>query len=588
MDGHRKETHHFVRDRLLFAVSVLVSIAWVSPSAAQVAGDAARPAGFPAEWTLGAGHAATLAPHAMIASNSQLASDAGVEVLRRGGNAVDAAVAVGFALAVTHPEAGNIGGGGFMVVRMADGRTAAFDYREVAPLAATPDMYIPKEGGPSKESLVGARAVGVPGAVAGLAAAEAAFGRLSLRDVLAPAIRLASEGFVVDSAFTRSVAGSQKLIAMFDGAAIFLPGGAPPAIGTTFRQPALARTLTLIATSGPSAFYHGKIGQALVHEMRADGGLITAKDLERYQAIRRQVLRSTYRGDTLLTMPPASSGGVTLIESLNILETYDPLPPFGSAAYTHILSDAFQRAFIDRNGKLGDPAFVNVPVAQLIDKAYARRLRTTISADRATPTNQLVTALGEGAQTTHYSVVDSGGNAVATTTTLNGLYGSGVYVREAGFFLNNEMDDFATRPGVPNQFGLVEGPQNAIAPGKRMLSAMSPTIVLDSAGHVLLVVGARGGPRIITSTAQVILNVIDRRMGLEDALAAPRIHHQAIPDSLRYDRNGLVPPVRDTLTTMGYALAAGGASGTCAAVMRVRGGLAGAVDPRSTGGATGY
>jgi gamma-glutamyltranspeptidase/glutathione hydrolase len=406
---------------------------------------------------------------------------------------------------------------------------------------------------------------------------------------MAPAIRLARDGFVVDSTFARSVTRDRRLITAFAGAAVFLPGGAPPPVGTTFKQTDLARTLDLIATEGAAAFYHGSIARAIANEMQADSGLITAKDLAQYRAIRRDVLRSTYRGDTLLTMPPASSGGITLIESLNVVETFAQLPPFGSAGYEHILADAFQRAFMDRNGKLGDPAFVTVPMAHLTDKGYAREIRTSMSSGRATPTSQLAADLHEGSQTTHYSVVDSAGNAVATTTTLNGLYGSGVYVRGAGFFLNNEMDDFATRPGVPNQFGLVEGPQNAIAPGKRMLSAMSPTIVLDSAGTVLLVVGGRGGPRIITSTAQVILNVIDRHMDLVDALSAPRIHHQAIPDSLRYDQGGLILPVRDSLAAMGYALAVGGASGTCTAVMRVAGGgLAGAVDPRSTGGAAGY
>ena len=490
-------------------------------------------------------------------------------------------------MAVTHPEAGNIGGGGFMVIRMADGRSAAFDYREVAPLAAAPDMYVPKDGGPSKASLVGARAVGVPGAVAGLAAAQAAFGRLSLRDVLAPAIRLAGEGFVVDSAFARSIAGAQKLIAMFDGAAVFLPGGAPPAIGTTFKQAALARTLTLIATSGPGAFYRGTIGQALVSEMRADGGLITAQDLERYQAIRRQVLRSTYRGDTLLTMPPASSGGVTLIESLNILETYEHLPPFGSATYAHILADAFQRAFIDRNGKLSDPAFVNVPVAQLTDKAYARRLRATISADRATPTNQLTTALGEGAQTTHYSVVDSAATqwppprrSMACTDL------ACTFARPASF----STTEWTTSP--PDRVFRINSGSSKAPECDRPRQAHAERDVADDRSRF-------SGPRSVgrrrarwsTHHHQHSPGHPEchrSRNGARRRTGRPRIHHQAIPDSLRYDRNGLAPLVRDTLTTMGHALAAGGASGTCTAVMRVAGGLAGAVDPRSTGGAAGY
>jgi gamma-glutamyltranspeptidase / glutathione hydrolase len=539
-------------------------------------------------WTLGAGRRVTTAPHAMVASNSELASEAGVEVLREGGNAVDAAVAVGFALAVAHPEAGNIGGGGFMVIRMADGRTAAFDYREVAPLGATRDMYLRPDGSASRESIVGPRASGVPGSVAGLSAASKAFGRLPWPVVIAPALRLARDGFVVDSPFARSIAGARADIGPYAGASLFLPGGEPPAIGSRFVQPVLARTLSEIAVHGPDAFYHGAIATAIVDEMQRDGGLITAEDLGRYQAVRRTPLQGTYRGYTLFTMPPVSSGGVTVLETLNILETFKQLPPFGSAGYVHVMGDAFQRAFIDRNGKLGDPAFVDVPLDRLTSKTYAEQVRTTIAADRATPTSRLVPDVPEGSQTTHYSVVDAEGNAVATTTTLNNLYGSGVYVRDGGFFLNDEMDDFATRPGQPNMFGLVEGPQNAIAPGKRMLSSMSPTIVLDSTGKVFLVVGARGGPRIITSTAQVIVNAIDYHMGLLAALSAPRIHDQARPDSLHYDRSGFEAPVLDSLTRMGYTAVAGGASGTCTAVMRTSDGWAGAVDPRATGGAAGY
>jgi gamma-glutamyltranspeptidase / glutathione hydrolase len=559
------------------------------PPAPESPASASQPAApRPAAASRFPGRLAINAPHAMVASNSELASAAGVEVLRQGGNAVDAAVAVGFALAVTHPEAGNLGGGGFMVIRMADGRSAAFDYREVGPLAATRDMYLRPDGSASRESIDGPKASGVPGAVAGLTEASRAFGRLPLRAVIAPALRLARDGFIVDSAFARSVAAERDRIAPYAGAALFLPGGAPPAVGSRFVQPVLAHTLQLIADGGADAFYHGAIATAISEEMRRDGGIITTEDLARYQVVRRMPLQGSYRGYTLLAMPPVSSGGVTVVETLNILETFPQLPPFGSTGYVHVLGDAFQRAFIDRNGKLGDPAFVDVPIDHLTSKAYARQLHATIAPDHATPTSRLVPVLAEGSQTTHYSVVDSAGDAVATTTTLNNLYGSGVYVRDAGFFLNDEMDDFAARPGQPNMFGLVEGPQNAIAPGKRMLSSMSPTIVLDSAGKVFLVVGARGGPRIITSTAQVIINTIDYHMGLMDALSAPRIHDQARPDSLRYDRAGFAQPVLDSLTAMGYTVAAGGASGTCTAVMRTSTGWSGAVDPRATGGAAGY
>ncbi|HWZ59977.1 MAG TPA: gamma-glutamyltransferase [Gemmatimonadaceae bacterium] len=517
-------------------------------------------------------------------SNSTLASAAGVEILREGGNAVDAAVAVGFALAVTHPEAGNLGGGGYTVIRMADGRTAAFDYREVAPAAAKRDMFV----GHGDASIVGPLASGVPGAVAGLVETQHTYGKLALRAVMDPAIRLAVGGFVVDSAFNRSISRAKPLIARFGGADRFLPGGIPPAVGTMFVQPELGETLARIADLGADGFYRGPVAEAIATEMQRDGGLITAADLEAYRVRRREALSGTYRGYTLYTMPPSSSGGVTVLETLNILETFDKLPPFGSAQAAHILGDAFQRAFIDRNDQLGDPDFVTVPVDRLTSKAYARTVRGTIARDRATPTPRVTTALDEGRQTTHYSVVDSAGDAVATTTTLNELYGSGVYVRGAGFFLNDEMDDFASQPGVPNMFGLVQGERNAIAPGKRPLSAMSPTIVLDRTGQPFLIVGGRGGPRIITSTLQVIVDAIDYRMSLPDAMAAPRLHHQGLPDSLRVEAGGFAPAVLDSLRAMGYAVGIGGATGTCTAVMRAPGGWVGVVDPRTSGGAVGY
>ena len=520
---------------------------------------------IPATWRFQTVPAIASAPHAMIASNSALASAAGVEILKEGGNAVDAAVAVGFALAVTLPEAGNIGGGGYMVIRMADGRTAALDYREIAPLAATRNMYVGADGKLTDESVIGYRAAGVPGAVAGLAEALKTYGTMPLRRVMEPAIRLATVGFPVDSALARSIASDQKLIARFAGADRFLPGGAPLAVGSTLVQPELARTLNLIADQGPSAFYQGAIASAIVDEMQRSHGLITEADLAAYRPKWRDPLHGTYRGYSLLGMPPSSSGGVTMIETLNILETHATLPPYGSTAYARTLGDALKRAFTDRNNRLGDPEFVQNPVDQLTSKTYAR-----------------------SHETTHYSVVDANGSAVATTTTLNALYGSGVYVRGAGFFLNDEMDDFAAQPGQPNMFGLVQGEQNAIAPGKRMLSAMSPTIVTDPSGGVFLVVGARGGPRIISSTLEVIVNAIDYHMSLADAIRAPRVHHQALPDTLRVDNGGFAAAMLDSLRATGFPVAQGGASGTCTAVMRGPTGWVGAVDPRATGGAVGY
>jgi gamma-glutamyltranspeptidase / glutathione hydrolase len=545
-------------------------------------------ASFPADWPYKAGCQAVFATHAMVASDAPLAGQAGIEILERGGNAVDAAVAVGFALAVAYPEAGNLGGGGYMVIHMADGRAAALDYREVAPLAATRDMYLDSTGTLTDRSIVGPLASGVPGAVAGLTAALAKYGTMTLAQVMEPAIRYAEQGIVVDSALARSLRGNRELIAQFSGGSVFLPAGAAPAVGTTLTQPELARTLRAIASRGRGAFYEGDIARRWTSELKADGGIITMEDLARYEPVWREPVRSTYRGYTLLTMPPSSSGGVTITETLNILEGYDSLPPFGSTMWAHLLGSAYQRAFIDRNAKLADPAFVKVPVAQLTDKAYAATLRSTIGRDHATPTTSIGGTIPEGTQTTHYSVVDERGNAVATTTTLNNLYGSGVYMTSAGFFLNDEMDDFAAQPGKPNMFGLVQGEANAIQPGKRMLSAMSPTVVLDRDGSLLLVVGSRGGPRIITSTSQVILDVIDYRMSLADAMSAPRLHHQALPDSLQIERNGVTPAVADSLRAMGYGVSWSRGIGLVNAVMRVKGGYEGMSDPRSSGRPIGY
>ncbi len=547
-----------------------------------------RPGVFLAAWRHKAGRAPVMGAHAMVASDAPLGSAAGVEILKRGGNAVDAAVAVGFAIAVAYPEAGNIGGGGYMVIHMADGRAAALDYREIAPLSATRNMYLDASGTLTDKSIYGPLASGVPGAVAGLTEALAKYGTLSLADVMAPAIRYADEGIVVDSALANSFRGNATLIAEFDGKSVFLPNGQALAAGSVLKQPALARTLRAIAAKGRSAFYEGPIADAWTSELRAAGGIITMTDLKRYTPVWREPVRSTYRGYSLFTMPPSSSGGVTITETMNILEGYRELPAYGSAAWAHLLGSAYQRAFVDRNEKLADPAFVPVPIAQLTDKTYAAKLRATIGHMRATPTSTVSSAMRDGMETTHYSVVDDKGNAVATTTTLNNLYGSGVYIASAGFFLNDEMDDFAAQPGKANMFGLVQGEANAIQPGKRMLSAMSPTIVTDRDGSLLLVLGSRGGPRIITSTSEVILNVIDYRMTLADAMSAPRLHHQALPDSLYFERDAVRPDVADSLRAMGYGVAMGRGIGLVNAIMRVRGGYEGVSDPRSSGKPIGY
>ena len=580
---------------VLFAMTALVACrATARTRPLGVEGPAIPPrvaANFPGEWPFHAGAKAAFAAHGMVSSNEDRASAAGVDIMQRGGNAVDAAVAVGFALAVTYPEAGNIGGGGYMVIRMADGRTAALDYREVAPLAASRNMYLDSSGKLTDKSLVGDLASGVPGAVAGLVAAHKRFGVLSLADVMAPAIRLADEGFVVDGALADALARDAELIGKFSGAPLFLPGASPLRTGAMLRQPDLARTLRAVATSGADGFYRGPVADSIAAEMRRGGGIITVEDLRRYAPVWRDAIRSTYRGYTLFTMPPSSSGGVTITETINILETVPRMPAFGSAAYLHLLGSAYQRAFVDRNEALADPAFASVPIAKLTSKAYARGVAATIGDGRATPTAVIeskLRTLREGNETTHYSVVDGSGNAVATTTTINSLFGSGVWVRGAGFFLNNEMDDFAAQPGMPNQFGLVQGEANAVQPGKRPLSAMAPTIVLDPAGDLLLVIGARGGPRIITATSQIILNVIDHRMTLADAMSAPRVHHQALPDSLRYERLGLFQATLDSLTAMGYGMAPVGSVAQAHGVMRVKGGWDGFTDPRGSGGAVGY
>jgi gamma-glutamyltranspeptidase/glutathione hydrolase len=433
-----------------------------------------------------------------------------------------------------------------------------------------------------------------------LTEAHAKYGTLSLATVMAPAIRLASQGIVVDSVLVRSLHGKDSVIRQYPGRDVFFPGGRPLEIGSRLRQPDLASTLRAVAREGAKGFYRGKVAALIVAEMQrgcASGvrqksrashgcGLITANDLARYKPVWRKPVTTGFRGYSLLTMPPSSSGGITIGETLNILDGTTPLPPFGSAQYLHLLAAAFQRAFIDRNALLGDPAFVRIPLERLASPRYAAGLRASIDSTRHTPTQTIAVPLRDGMETTHYSVVDGKGNAVSTTTTLNGLYGSGAFVTGAGFFLNNTMDDFSSQPGQPNMFGLVQGEANAIAPGKRMLSAMSPTIVLDPQGQVYMVLGARGGPRIITSTAQIILNVIQNGMRLSDAMSAPRIHHQALPDDVRIDDGGFDPGVVDRLKQMGYTIVPQGyIGGSVVAIRRVPKGWEGMDDPRGRGGA---
>ena len=556
-----------------------------------------RPAGvalrgtrsIPATWTTRA--RAVAAAHAMVVSAHPLASQAGVEILKQGGNAMDAAIAVGFALEVVLPDAGNIGGGGFIVQRTAAGDVSALDYREAAPAGASHDMYIDSAGNVTKKSEVGHLAVGVPGSVAGLYAEWKRYGSLPWAAVIAPAIRLA-QGHVIDTARSRDIASDRDLLAQFPASrAQFLVRDSAPPPGTMWRQADLARTLQLISDSGPDVFYRGQIADLIVAEMQRGSGLITKDDLRRYEAKWRTPVQLAYRGYTIFSMPPPSSGGVTMGEILNILEGYDTIPAFGTPAYVHLLTEAMRRGFIDRNRWLGDPDFVDMPLDRLLSKSYAATLRAQIDPRRATPTPPQATGGdgGEPMETTHYSVVDEKGNAVSVTTTLNGGFGSGVTVTGGGFLLNNEMDDFTSAPGKPNMYGLIQGEANAIAPRKRMLSAMTPSIVTDSTGQVQLVVGSPGGPTIITTVAQVIMNVLDQHMGLADAIAAPRIHHQALPDETYYEHGGLSDATVRTVEAMGHKLTERrGRSGFVAGIQRTAGGWVGVADPRIAGGAFGY
>src|SRR5204862_2880363 len=481
---------------------------------------------IPPAWTLRS-RAAT-AKHAMVVTAHPLATQAGVEILKQGGNAIDAAVAVAFALEVVLPDAGNIGGGGFIVHRSAAGEVLALDYREAAPSGASHDMYLDSAGNVTDKSLVGHLAAGVPGSVAGLHEAWKRYGSLPWGTLIAPAIRLA-QGHIIDTARSRDIYYEREMLARFPASrAQFLVNDSAPAPGTLWKQHDLARTLQLISDSGPDVFYRGQIADLIVAEMQRGGGLITKADLRAYQAKWRTPVQLTYRGYTIYSMPPPSSGGVTMGEILNILEGYDTIPAFGTTAYVHLVTEAMRRAFIDRNRWLGDPDFVDMPLDRLLSKSYAATLRSQLDPQHATPTPPQA-AGGESMHTTHYSIVDSQGNAAAVTTTLNGGFGSGVTVTGAGFLLNNEMDDFTSAPGKPNMYGLVQGEANAIQPGKRMLSAMTPSIVLDKSGQIEMVVGTPGGPTIITSVAQVILDVLDQGMDLSAAMAAPRIHHQALP-----------------------------------------------------------
>lgn len=540
-------------------------------------------------WSLANKARVSEAPRAMVVSGSPIASEVGRDILRQGGNAIDAAVAVGFALAVVHPEAGNIGGGGFMVIRTAQGEVKALDYRETAPGKSGRDMYVNHRGNPTELSITGALSAGVPGSVAGMIEAHRKYGKLPFRTVIAPAVLLAGSGFVVDSFRNASIDSDRHRLYLFPASRRqFLPGGHAPAVGSRLIQPALAQTLRAIRDHGADGFYRGPVADLIVAEMQRSGGIITRADLANYRPVWRDAVTTTYRGHTIYSMPPSSSGGVTMAEILNLMEGWSPLPPFGSTALLHRETEVLRRAFMDRNNYLGDPAFVQAPIARLLSREHAESLRREIDLHHATPTPKFQASAGGGSSTTHYSVVDADGNAVSCTTTLNNSYGSAVTVTGAGFLLNDEMDDFATAPGKPNMYGLVQGEANAIQPGKRMLSAMTPSIVLDAQGKLFMVVGTPGGPRIITMVYHVISNVLDHHMQLADAVTAPRLHHQALPDTIRVEKGGFLKAVLDSLRAMGHAVIEQAPWGDVEAIIRVPQGWQGVSDPRRGGGGAGY
>jgi gamma-glutamyltranspeptidase/glutathione hydrolase len=502
--------------------------------------------------------AAVKGENGMVATAHHLASEIGVDVLRQGGNAVDAAVAVGYALAAAYPQAGNVGGGGFMTIRFADGETTFLDFRERAPAAAAADMYLDDAGniveGASTETFL---AVGVPGSVAGFELAREKYGSRPREELIAPAIALARDGFPLTDYDASSLNKAAETFARDPAAkAIFVkPDGAPFKAGDTLKQPDLAATLTAIAEQGRDGFYTGPVAEKIVAASDAKGGLFTMDDLAGYQVRELEPVTCSYRGYEIASSPPPSSGGVIICEILNVLEGY-PLAYLGpgSAETVHLMVEAMRHAYVDRNSELGDPDFVDNPVERLTDKAYAASIRAKIDPYRAGVSAELMPEPAtESAETTHYSIIDSEGNAVAVTYTLNGSFGAGIVADGTGVLLNNEMDDFTAKPGTPNMYGLVQGDANAVAPGKSPLSSMSPTIV-SRGGSPFMVIGSPGGPRIITITLETILNVVEHGMTIQEAIDAPRIHHQWLPDVVMTEPRALSPDTVRLLTGMGHEI----------------------------------
>jgi gamma-glutamyltranspeptidase / glutathione hydrolase len=496
---------------------------------------------------------------AMVVSAHELATHAGVEILKKGGNAVDAAIATGFALAVVFPFAGNVGGGGFMLIHRADGGQLIIDYRETAPAAATRDMYLDAESNVLKgagSSTVGWRASGVPGTVAGFAQAHRKFGsgKVKWAELIEPARRLAANGHTVSHDAVERFGRELELLSQFEETKrIYLKNGSLWKAGELWKQPELAATFARLQKQGPEEFYTGETARRIADAMEKNGGTITLNDLKNYKPVEREPLRGSYRGYDIVTMPPPSSGGIALLQMLAMLEPFD-IAPLGhnSAAKYHLLVEVMRRAFRDRAEYPGDPAFVNVPVQQLLDREYIARLMKNYDPNRATPSEGLAPG-GEPQDTTHFSVIDADGNAVSNTYTLNGAFGSGVTIPGTGILMNNEMDDFTAKVGVKNLFGLLQGPQNSIEPGKRPLSSMTPTFVLKD-GDLLLITGSPGGPTIINTVLQVITNMIDHGMPVMAAVEAPRIHHQWMPDEMTHERYGISPDTAEKLRAMGHVV----------------------------------
>jgi len=505
------------------------------------------------------------ASHGMVASTERIASQIGVDVMKRGGNAVDAAVAVAFALAVVYPVAGNLGGGGFMMIRRSDGTATAIDYRETAPATATRDMYIRPDGELIKgegSSTLGYRASGVPGTVAGMAFALRKYGsgKVTWSELIEPAKKLAVDGFVVTHRTEKGLENNQTILSPFaDSRRIFMREGKLYREGEILRQPELADTLGRLQKKGPREFYEGKTAELIAEDMQHNGGLITRQDLRDYTPKERVPLRGSYRGFGIISMPPPSSGGAVLIEMLNILEGFDlqKLQPF-SSEYYHLLVETMRRGYADRAEYMGDTDFSSVPIEGLIEKAYAERQRSTINPERASLSSEIGAGKPTGyesTQTTHFTIVDAAGNAVSNTYTLNTSFGSGVVAKGTGVLLNNEMDDFTSKPGQPNSYGAIQSERNAIAPRKRPLSSMTPTFVLRPDGSLYFAIGARGGTTITNTVLLIISNVIDHGMNLQEAIDSPRIHHQWLPDEIRDEPLGLSADTRRALEAHGHKFA---------------------------------